>query len=98
MAGKLLSSTRFTPHDAAPPMTPPTIVFPTNAAPATTIGAIFASETETEAEANDSATALAFDDDDDDDDDEKSIVFKFGNMNRIDKKCLFPYCYRYTLN
>jgi hypothetical protein len=41
---------------------------------------------------------LAFDDDDDDDDDEKSIVFKFGNMNRIDKKCLFPYCYRYTLN
>lgn len=97
MAGKRLSSTRFTPHDAAPPMTPPTIVFPTNAAPATMMGAIFASgaEAETDTEANDSATALAFDDDDDD---EKSIVFKFGNMNRIDKKCLFPYCYRYTLN
>lgn len=93
MAGKRLSSTRFTPHDAAPPMTPPTMVFPTNATPATTIGATFVSG----AEANDSATVLAFDDDDDDDD-KKSILFKFDNMNRIDKKCLFPYCYKYTLN
>ena len=43
LGGKRLSRTRVTPHDAAPPITPPAIVLPTNAAPATTIGATFAS-------------------------------------------------------
>lgn len=64
LAGKRLSRARLTPHDAAPPMTPPAIVFPTKAAPATTIGATFASGVDV----NNRAGGF--------DDEAKSMVFK----------------------
>jgi len=40
LAGKRLSSIRLVPQLAAAPMTPPATARPTNAAPATTMGAI----------------------------------------------------------
>jgi hypothetical protein len=43
LEGNLLSRTRFTPQDAAPPITPPATARPRKTAPATTIGATFAS-------------------------------------------------------
>ena len=63
LTGNRLSRTRLTPHVAAPPITPPAIAFPTNAAPATTMGANLAS-----------GASCENDNDDDDDGDGDEII------------------------